>query len=239
MNRAERRALARAREKRATAGVERASGASSASASASDDEDVRVDADVEVDRRASGAGATTVRRRRGNGAAVRSEGAKRATRASDDEDVRVEVDRRASGAGATTVRRRRGNGAAVRSEGAKRATRASDDGAKGGFLANVSWTHVFFLLLFVAPTAFVCLDYVFNITPPPGRAYGTLTPEGRMYRDKIKAFYSEYAPEKATAANMEKLMVAYKGRERALYNTIRKKYAREKRKRHDQRYDED
>ena len=198
MNRAERRALARAREKRATAGVERASGASSASASASasDDEDVRVDADVEVDRRASGAGATTVRRRRGNGAAVRR-------------------------------------------EGAKRATRASDDGAKGGFLANVSWTHVFFLLLFVAPTAFVCLDYVFNITPPPGRAYGTLTPEGRMYRDKIKAFYSEYAPEKATAANMEKLMVAYKGRERALYNTIRKKYAREKRKRHDQRYDED
>ena len=198
MNRAERRALAREREKRATAGVERASGASSASASASasDDEDVRVDADVEVDRRASGAGATTVRRRRGNGAAVRR-------------------------------------------EGAKRATRASDDGAKGGFLANVSWTHVFFLLLFVAPTAFVCLDYVFNITPPPGRAYGTLTPEGRMYRDKIKAFYSEYAPEKATAANMEKLMVAYKGRERALYNTIRKKYAREKRKRHDQRYDED
>lgn len=196
MNRAERRALARAREKRATAGVERASGASSARASASDDEDVRVDADVEVDRRASGAGATTVRRRRGNGAAVRR-------------------------------------------EGAKRATRASDDGAKGGFLANVSWTHVFFLLLFVAPTAFVCLDYVFNITPPPGRAYGTLTPEGRMYRDKIKAFYSEYAPEKATAANMEKLMVAYKGRERALYNTIRKKYAREKRKRHDQRYDED
>jgi hypothetical protein len=196
MNRAERRALARAREKRATAGVERASGASSASASASDDEDVRVDADVEVDRRASGAGATAVRRRRGNGAAVRR-------------------------------------------EGAKRATRASDDGAKGGFLANVSWTHVFFLLLFVAPTAFVCLDYVFNITPPPGRAYGTLTPEGRMYRDKIKAFYSEYAPEKATAANMEKLMVAYKGRERALYNTIRKKYAREKRKRHDQRYDED
>ena len=196
MNRAERRALARAREKRATAGVERARGAASASASASDDEDVRVDADVEVDRRASGAGATTVRRRRGNGAAVRS-------------------------------------------EGAKRATRASDDGAKGGFLANVSWTHVFFLLLFVAPTAFVCLDYVFNITPPPGRAYGTLTPEGRMYRDKIKAFYSEYAPEKATAANMEKLMVAYKGRERALYNTIRKKYAREKRKRHDQRYDED
>jgi len=196
MNRAERRALARAREKRATAGVERASGASSASASASDDEDVRVDADVEVDRRASGAGATTVRRRRGNGAAVRR-------------------------------------------EGAKRATRASDDGAKGGFLANVSWTHVFFLLLFVAPTAFVCLDYAFNITPPPGRAYGTLTPEGRMYRDKIKAFYSEYAPEKATAANMEKLMVAYKGRERALYNTIRKKYAREKRKRHDQRYDED
>ena len=95
------------------------------------------------------------------------------------------------------------------------------------------------MLLFVAPTAFVCLDYVFNITPPPGRAYGTLTPEGRMYRDKIKAFYSEYAPEKATAANMEKLMVAYKGRERALYNTIRKKYAREKRKRHDQRYDED
>lgn len=196
MNRAERRALAREREKRATAGVERASGASSASASASDDEDVRVDADVEVDRRASGAGATTARRRRGNGAAVRR-------------------------------------------EGAKRATRASDDGAKGGFLANVSWTHVFFLLLFVAPTAFVCLDYVFNITPPPGRAYGTLTPEGRMYRDKIKAFYSEYAPEKATAANMEKLMVAYKGRERALYNTIRKKYAREKRKRHDQRYDED
>jgi hypothetical protein len=198
MNRAERRALARAREKqkRATAGVERARGASSASASASDDEDVRVDADVEVDRRASGAGATTVRRRRGNGAAVRR-------------------------------------------EGAKRATRASDDGTKGGFLANVSWTHVFFLLLFVAPTAFVCLDYVFNITPPPGRAYGTLTPEGRMYRDKIKAFYSEYAPEKATAANMEKLMVAYKGRERALYNTIRKKYAREKRKRHDQRYDED
>ena len=179
------------------------------------------------------------RKKSANAGVARAKDASSAS-ASEDEDaeveVEVEVDRRASGAGTTTARRRRGN--VERSDGAKRATRASDNGAEGGFLAKISWTHIFFLFLFVAPTAFVCLDYVFNITPPPGRAYGTLTPEGRMYRDKIKAFYSEYAPEKATAANMEKLMVAYKGRERALYNTIRKKYAREKRKRHDQRYDD-
>jgi hypothetical protein len=156
-----------------------------------------------------------------------------------DDDAEIEVERRASGAGASTVRRRRSDAARAKPDRATRATRTNDVDATPGFWANVSWTHVFFLFLFIAPTAFVCLDYVFNITPPPGQAYGTLSPEARMFRDKIKAFYSEYAPEKATAANMDKLMITYKGRERALYNTIRKKYAREKRKRHDQRYDED
>lgn len=105
---------------------------------------------------------------------------------------------------------------------------------QGGFFGKISWLHLFFLLLFTLPTAFAVVDYFFNLTPPPGQAYGTLTEEGRMYRTKIKAFYSEYNPEKLK--NVDALMAKYKGRERALYNTIRKKYRDAKR--FDQRYDE-
>ena len=112
------------------------------------------------------------------------------------------------------------------------------DGAneEAGFWGRISWLHLFFLGLFVLPTAFALLDYFFAFTPPPGQGYGSLTPEARMIREKIKAFYSEYNPEKLRT--VDELMIKYKGRERALYNTIKKKYRRSGAKRVDQRFDE-
>lgn len=112
------------------------------------------------------------------------------------------------------------------------------DGAseEAGFWRRISWLHLFFLGLFVLPTAFALLDYFFAFTPPPGQGYGSLTPEARMIREKIKAFYSEYNPEKLRT--VDELMIKYKGRERALYNTIKKKYRRSGAKRVDQRFDE-
>ena len=41
-----------------------------------------------------------------------------------------------------------------------------------------------------------------------------------MIREKIKAFYSEYNPEKLRT--VDELMIKYKGRSDALYNTIKK-----------------
>jgi hypothetical protein len=105
-----------------------------------------------------------------------------------------------------------------------------------GFWGRISWLHLFFLGMFVLPTAFALLDYFFAFTPPPGQGYGSLTPEARMIREKIKAFYSEYNPEKLRT--VDELMIKYKGRERALYNTIKKKYRRSGAKRVDQRFDE-
>ena len=119
----------------------------------------------------------------------------------------------------------------------RRNARARDGASEEpGFWGRISWLHLFFLGLFVLPTAFALLDYFFAFTPPPGQGYGSLTPEARMIREKIKAFYSEYNPEKLRT--VDELMIKYKGRERALYNTIKKKYRRSGAKRVDQRFDE-
>lgn len=144
--------------------------------------------------------------------------------ASGDEDVR------ASSVGNKS--KRNGKSSSSRAAFGSRPSKGKDE--EGGFFSKISWLHLFFLLLFTLPTAFAVVDYFFNLSPPPGQAYGTLTEEGRMYRTKIKAFYSEYNPEKLK--NVDALMAKYKGRERALYNTIRKKYRNAKR--FDQRYDE-
>jgi len=147
--------------------------------------------------------------------------------ASSDEDVR------ASSVGNKSKRNgKSSSSAAARAAFGSRPPKGNDE--QGGFFSKISWLHLFFLALFTLPTAFAVVDYFFNLSPPPGQAYGTLTEEGRMYRTKIKAFYSEYNPEKLK--NVDALMAKYKGRERALYNTIRKKYRNAKR--FDQRYDE-
>jgi len=119
----------------------------------------------------------------------------------------------------------------------RRSARARDGANEEvGFWGRISWLHLFFLGMFALPTAFALLDYFFAFTPPPGQGYGSLTPEARMIREKIKAFYSEYNPEKLRT--VDELMIKYKGRERALYNTIKKKYRRSGAKRVDQRFDE-
>jgi len=119
----------------------------------------------------------------------------------------------------------------------RRSARAGDGANEEvGFWGRISWLHLFFLGMFALPTAFALLDYFFAFTPPPGQGYGSLTPEARMIREKIKAFYSEYNPEKLRT--VDELMIKYKGRERALYNTIKKKYRRSGAKRVDQRFDE-
>lgn len=143
--------------------------------------------------------------------------------ASSDEDVR---------ASSVGNKSKRNGKSSSRAAFGSRPSKGKDE--EGGFFSKISWLHLFFLLLFTLPTAFAVVDYFFNLSPPPGQAYGTLTEEGRMYRTKIKAFYSEYNPEKLK--NVDALMAKYKGRERALYNTIRKKYRNAKR--FDQRYDE-
>ena len=121
-------------------------------------------------------------------------------------------------------------------EGVREMRVRDDANEEAGFWGRISWLHLFFLGLFVLPTAFALLDYFFAFTPPPGQGYGSLTPEARMIREKIKAFYSEYNPEKLRT--VDELMIKYKGRERALYNTIKKKYRRSGAKRVDQRFDE-
>lgn len=148
--------------------------------------------------------------------------------ASSDEDVRASFGVALTLSVGNKSKRNVGKSAAFGS----RPSKGKDE--QGGLFSKISWLHLFFLLLFTLPTAFAVVDYFFNLTPPPGQAYGTLTEEGRMYRTKIKAFYSEYNPEKLK--NVDALMAKYKGRERALYNTIRKKYRNAKR--FDQRYDE-
>ena len=115
--------------------------------------------------------------------------------------------------------------------------KASAAASEGSFLSKISWAHIFFLALFTLPTAFMVVDYLFGITPPDGQAYGTLTPEGKFYREKINAFYSEYNPEKLKS--VDGLLMKHRGKERALYNTIRRKYKMAGAKRVDQRYDED
>ena len=148
---------------------------------------------------------------------------------SDDDSDAADDDRARASATTTTTTRGKKKG--------RRNARARDGASEeAGFWGRISWLHLFFLGLFVLPTAFALLDYFFAFTPPPGQGYGSLTPEARMIREKIKAFYSEYNPEKLRT--VDELMIKYKGRERALYNTIKKKYRRSGAKRVDQRFDE-
>ena len=148
---------------------------------------------------------------------------------SDDDSDAADDDRARASATTTTTTRGKKKG--------RRNARARDGAnEEAGFWGRISWLHLFFLGLFVLPTAFALLDYFFAFTPPPGQGYGSLTPEARMIREKIKAFYSEYNPEKLRT--VDELMIKYKGRERALYNTIKKKYRRSGAKRVDQRFDE-
>jgi len=140
-------------------------------------------------------------------------------------------DDRATTTTATTTTATRG-----KKKGRRSARERDGANEEVGFWGRISWLHLFFLGMFVLPTAFALLDYFFAFTPPPGQGYGSLTPEARMIREKIKAFYSEYNPEKLRT--VDELMIKYKGRERALYNTIKKKYRRSGAKRVDQRFDE-
>ena len=140
-------------------------------------------------------------------------------------------DDRATTTTATTTTATRG-----KKKGRRSARERDGANEEVGFWGRISWLHLFFLGMFVLPTAFALLDYFFAFTPPPGQGYGSLTPEARMIREKIKAFYSEYNPKKLRT--VDELMIKYKGRERALYNTIKKKYRRSGAKRVDQRFDE-
>ena len=152
-----------------------------------------------------------------------------ATSDDDSDDDRARA--RASATTTTTTTTTRG-----KKKGRRNARARDGANEEAGFWGRISWLHLFFLGLFVLPTAFALLDYFFAFTPPPGQGYGSLTPEARMIREKIKAFYSEYNPEKLRT--VDELMIKYKGRERALYNTIKKKYRRSGAKRVDQRFDE-
>jgi len=100
----------------------------------------------------------------------------------------------------------------------------------------VSWLHLFFFALFFLPAAFAVVDWLFGLTPPDGQAYGTLSPEAKFFREKIRAFYSEYNPDKLSS--VDGLLMKHKGKERALYNTIVRKYKSSNARRVDQRYDD-
>ena len=116
---------------------------------------------------------------------------------------------------------------------AKRARGDANEGERG---RGVSWLHLFFFALFFLPAAFAVVDWLFGLTPPDGQAYGTLSPEAKFFREKIRAFYSEYNPEKL--GSVDGLLVKHKGKERALYNTIVRKYKKSNARRVDQRYDD-
>jgi hypothetical protein len=101
----------------------------------------------------------------------------------------------------------------------KKPSRGAGDEEGGKF--KISWLHVAFLLLFVAPTLFAVADYFFGLTPPPGQDFTHVSDEARMYKMKIKALYEDYNPEKLK--EIPRLMQKYRGRERALYRAIQKK----------------
>jgi len=101
----------------------------------------------------------------------------------------------------------------------KKPSRGAGDDEGGKF--KISWLHVAFLLLFVAPTLFAVADYFFGLSPPPGQDFTYVSDEARMYKMKIKALYEDYNPEKLK--EIPRLMQKYRGRERALYRAIQKK----------------
>ena len=102
----------------------------------------------------------------------------------------------------------------------KKPSRGAGDEDEEGWKFKISWLHVAFLLLFVAPTLFAVADYFFGLTPPPGQDFTHVSDEARMYKMKIKALYEDYNPEKLK--EIPRLMQKYRGRERALYRAIQK-----------------
>ena len=137
--------------------------------------------------------------------------------ASDDEDVVVHD----VGAKTTTRRRRPAVPPSVRARAPSRGARNAATDADGTAKFKISWLHVMFLLLFVAPTLFAVVDYFFGLTPPPAKDFTHVSDEARFYKMKIKALYEDYNPDKLT--EVPRLMQKYRGKERALYRAIQKK----------------
>ena len=92
-----------------------------------------------------------------------------------------------------------------------------------GLWCGVKPLHLFFLLLFTLPTAFTVADYFFNFSKVEGGGYGSLDPAQAVWRERLKAFYSENNPSKIH--EIPDLLRKYKGKEKKLWRKLNKKYA--------------
>ena len=122
----------------------------------------------------------------------------------------------------------------AREEKGRRNARARGANEEAGFWGRISWL-LFFLGLFVSHEAFA-LGLLLRVHAAAGTRVRVAHARGEDDQREIKAFYSEYNPEKLRT--VDELMIKYKKREQALYNAIKKNIDEGGAKRVDQRFDE-